>query len=186
MRKAIYPGSFDPVHPGHLYVIEQASKMFDEVIVIVAENPSKKYDVSANVRLTFIDALVSDFKNVRVDITNKTLAEYCKAYDVHFVIRGLRNGNDLEYERAQEFYTKQLAGDFDLNYVYINTPSKLMNYSSTFMKQFKKYSTKEQFRNLFRDGWALRSEDVSLIDLMYDVYSGNYIAYADKFYFGEK
>ena len=181
MRKAIYPGSFDPVHPGHLHVIEQASKLFDEVIVIVAENPAKHYDVSANVRLTFISALVSDFKNVRVDITNRTLADYCFTYNINFVIRGLRNGADLEYERAQEFYTKQLAGCFDLNYVYINTPAKLMNYSSTFMKQFRKYGTQEQFRTLFREGWALRSEDVSVINLMYDVYAGNYQAYAKQF-----
>lgn len=170
MRKAIYPGSFNPIHPGHLRIIESISKVFDEVIVLVAENPEKQYNVSAEIRKNYISNLCSDFKNVKVDITSKTLAEYCQENDIHFVIRGLRDSKDLTHERAQEFYVKHLLNtDFDLEYIYMVT--ELSYYSSSNIRQFIQYSTKQQFRNMFRSGWPLRSEDVEIIDAMYDDYS---------------
>lgn len=170
MRKAVYPGSFNPIHPGHLRIIESISKVFDEVIVLVAENPEKQYDISSATRKYFISNLCSDFKNVKVDVTSKTLAEYCQDNDIHFVIRGLRDSKDLTNERAQEFYTKHLLNyGYDLEYIYMVT--ELGYYSSSNFRQFVKYSTKQQFRNMFRSGWALRSEDVAIIDAMYDEYS---------------
>lgn len=170
MRKAVYPGSFNPIHPGHLQIIEAASKVFDEVIVLVAENPEKHYSVSAETRMQYISKLCSNISNVTVDSTSSSLATYCIENDIHFVVRGLRDGTDLNYERAQEFYTLNMVPfGFELDYIYFATA--LTNYSSTGVRQFVKYCTKQQFRNMFRSGWALRSEDVEIIDAIHEDYS---------------
>ena len=158
-KVAVYPGSFNPVHPGHLHVIRQAAEVFDEVIVLVAENPEKTYKVPAEVRAHWIDEMTTGFhwkKNIVIDISSKSLVEYCKEHDVKFIVRGIRNGTDLEFERAQCEYNQVLSDEpANINYVYF-TPSKHVEHlSSTFVRQFVKYATFEKMVNLyFLGGWG--------------------------------
>ena len=91
-KVAVYPGSFNPVHPGHLHVIRQAAEVFDEVIVLVAENPEKTYKVPAEVRAHWIDEMTTGFqwkKNIVIDISSKSLVDICRFIAQNLIIFAL-------------------------------------------------------------------------------------------------
>ena len=95
---AIYPGSFDPITNGHLDIIERASKLFDEVIVVLAINPSKHTTFSIEERLDMIRVSVAHLKNVQVDSTKGLTLSYAKEKGACTLIRGLRAVTDFEFE----------------------------------------------------------------------------------------
>ena len=98
MKKAIYPGSFDPVHYGHLDVIRRAAQMFDELTVSVLNNKVKTPLFSVEERVKILKEAVKDIPNVKVESFSGLLVDYAKEKDVHVVIRGLRAITDFEYE----------------------------------------------------------------------------------------
>ena len=97
-RIAIYPGSFDPITNGHLDIINRASKLFDEVIILVAYNKEKKARFSAKDRVSMIKESISKFKNVSVDSYSGLTMEYAKNKGAIALIRGIRVVSDFEYE----------------------------------------------------------------------------------------
>ena len=158
-KVAVYPGSFNPVHPGHLHVIRQAAELFDKVYVLVAENPEKLYKVPADVRASWLDKMTTGFywkKNVIIDISSKSLVDYCKDHNIEFVVRGLRDGKDLDYEKVQAEYNRVLSDEpAKLKYVYFTTPAHAAHLSSSSIRQFIKYATFEKMVNLyFLGGWG--------------------------------
>ena len=98
MRRAIYPGSFDPVTNGHLDVIERARKLFDEVVVAVADNDEKQPLFSLKERLDLLRETAGRIGNVRVAQFKGLLVEFARAEDAGAVIRGLRAVSDFEFE----------------------------------------------------------------------------------------
>ena len=108
MKKAIYPGSFDPVHYGHLDVIRRAAQMFDELTVSVLNNKVKTPLFSVEERVKILKEAVKDIPNVKVESFSGLLVDYAKEKDVHVVIRGLRAITDFEYELHGPF--KDLFG----------------------------------------------------------------------------
>lgn len=98
MKVAVYPGSFDPITYGHLDVLERALKVFDKVIVLIADNPDKKYRFTIEDRLEMIKETVKDMKSVEVDYTSGLTVEYAKECGASCLIRGLRAVTDFEYE----------------------------------------------------------------------------------------
>ena len=98
MKIAIFAGSFDPLTNGHLNIIQRASMLFDKVIVLLAINPDKHYRLSLATRLSILRDCVSSFNNVSVDFTNGLTVDYAKTHNAKFLVRGLRNRNDFEYE----------------------------------------------------------------------------------------
>src|SRR5437667_9099186 len=98
MRRAIYPGSFDPVTNGHLDVIERARKLFDEVIVAVAHNDEKQPLFSLEERLELLRETAGKIDHVRIAEFNGLLVEFASAEKAGAVIRGLRAVSDLEFE----------------------------------------------------------------------------------------
>jgi len=97
-RKAIYPGSFDPITLGHIDIIERASKMFDEVYVGVLVNVNKNPLFSIDERLEMIKESVAHLSNVKVVSFGGLLVEFAKQNNINFIIRGLRAVTDFEYE----------------------------------------------------------------------------------------
>src|ERR1044072_6368769 len=98
MRKAIYPGSFDPLTNGHLDVIERASKLFDQVIVAVANNDGKNPLFTLAERRELVDHSVGFLKNVEADTFDGLLVEYVEQRSGQAIVRGLRAVSDFEFE----------------------------------------------------------------------------------------
>ena len=98
MNKAIYPGSFDPFTNGHLDILNRASQVFDEVIVLVAINPAKKTTFTVAERIAILEETLKDLKNVRVDSYEGLTVDYARKVGAKHIIRGLRAVMDFEYE----------------------------------------------------------------------------------------
>ena len=97
MRRAIYPGSFDPVTNGHLDVIERARKLFDEVVVAIAYNDQKQPFFSLEERLDFLQQMTASLGGVKVLPLDGLLVEFAVQHDAHAVVRGLRAVSDFEF-----------------------------------------------------------------------------------------
>lgn len=108
MRRAIYPGSFDPVTNGHLDVIERAAKLFDEVIVAVAVNDQKRSLFTADERTALIAGAVGGWRNVRVSRFDGLLVEFAAAQQASAVVRGLRAVSDFEFEFQMALMNRKL------------------------------------------------------------------------------
>jgi pantetheine-phosphate adenylyltransferase len=98
MKRAICPGSFDPITYGHLDIIGRASAQFDEVIVAVGNNRSKEGYFTVEERTNMIAETTAKFGNVKVDSWKGLLGDYCRANNVDVIIKGLRAMSDFEYE----------------------------------------------------------------------------------------
>jgi len=108
MRRAIYPGSFDPATNGHLDVIERARKLFDEVIVAVAHNDEKQPLFSLDERLDLLRQTVGEIDNVRIAEFKGLLVEFAKEEKARAVIRGLRAVSDFEFEFQMALMNRKL------------------------------------------------------------------------------
>jgi pantetheine-phosphate adenylyltransferase len=113
MRRAIYPGSFDPVTNGHLDVVERARKLFDEVIVAVAHNDEKQALFSLDQRLNLLRETVGKIDNIRVAQFEGLLVDFARAEKAHAVIRGLRAVSDFEFEFQMALMNRKLEGDLE-------------------------------------------------------------------------
>lgn len=98
MKRAVCPGSFDPITYGHLDIIERASAQFDEVIVAVGNNRAKEGYFTVEERMQMIVETTAKFGNVKVDSWKGLLGEYCKANNIDVIIKGLRAMSDFDYE----------------------------------------------------------------------------------------
>lgn len=104
MKKAVYPGSFDPITRGHVDLIERASKIFDELVVLVAASSQKQALFSSAERVALIKASLSHLKNVKVESFAGLTTEYMKRDKIQVLVRGLRQVEDFEYERSMAQY----------------------------------------------------------------------------------
>jgi len=108
MKRAIFPGSFDPLTLGHCEIIRKATQVFDQVIVSVGNNSEKKYMFSLDQRLNFIS---SEFKNNPLVIVEKydgLTAKFCKNKNIKHIVRGLRNPGDFEFEKKIALFNNSL------------------------------------------------------------------------------
>lgn len=108
MRRAIYPGSFDPVTNGHLDVVQRAARLFDEVIVAVAHNEQKTGLFSMDERRHLLEQTVGELPNVRVAQFSGLLVDYARKEGVNAVIRGLRAISDFEFEFQMALMNRKL------------------------------------------------------------------------------
>ncbi|NQT96742.1 MAG: pantetheine-phosphate adenylyltransferase [Candidatus Marinimicrobia bacterium] len=98
MKRVIYPGTFDPVTFGHLDIAKRASKLFDEVIFVVAVNPAKTSFFTTEERVDLIKAVAIDIPNIEVTSTKNLIADFAHEVSAIALIRGLRHVSDFEYE----------------------------------------------------------------------------------------
>jgi pantetheine-phosphate adenylyltransferase len=98
MRRAVCPGSFDPITNGHLDVIERASHLFDEIVVVVGTNVSKNRLFEPDERIEMIREATARLPNVSVDAFRGLLVDFCVAHDVKVIVKGLRAVSDFDYE----------------------------------------------------------------------------------------
>ena len=109
MKRAIYPGSFDPVTYGHLDVIRRSANIFDELIVGILNNVQKTPLFSVEERVKILKEVTKDLPNVKVEPFSGMLVEYAKANDIQVNVRGLRSMTDFEYEMQIAQYNNQLS-----------------------------------------------------------------------------
>ena len=138
LTKAVVSGSFDPITKGHLYVIEQARKMVDEVIVLLANNPEKRYHFTLEERRRIIEAAVrerlGDVSDVRVEAMPNAqfTAKLAHAMGATLVVRGLRNVVDFEYEHSQQLINTAIEPE--VTTVFVMPPTDLIAVSSSAIK----------------------------------------------------
>ncbi|MGH9823761.1 MAG: pantetheine-phosphate adenylyltransferase [Blastocatellia bacterium] len=107
MRRAIYPGTFDPITNGHLDIIERSARLFDEVIVALLVNVEKKPMFTTGERIEMIRSVLS-WDNVRVDTFEGLLVHYGVAQQAHVIVRGIRAVSDYEYELQMAMMNRRL------------------------------------------------------------------------------
>ncbi|MFF0145595.1 phosphopantetheine adenylyltransferase [Amycolatopsis sulphurea] len=110
MRRAVCPGSYDPATNGHLDIIERASALFDEVVVAVGVNKSKKGLFSVEERMEMLREITAKLPNVRVDSWHGLLVDYCRDNDIAAVAKGLRSVSDFDYELQMAQMNRELTG----------------------------------------------------------------------------
>lgn len=137
MKRVVYPGSFDPITNGHLDIIERASKIFDEVIVVVLINPDKEGLFTIEERVSLIQRVTSSFKNVTVDFYNGLLINFMKDKDSKIIIKGLRAVSDFEYEFQMALMNNKL--DNEIETVFMMTSAQYSYLSSSSVKQVAKF-----------------------------------------------
>ncbi|RKX97486.1 MAG: pantetheine-phosphate adenylyltransferase [Spirochaetes bacterium] len=112
-RTAIYPGSFDPPTNGHYDIIKRSARLFDRVIVAVAENPTKVYFFSIEERMEMLREITKDFENIEVDYFKGLLVDYAERKGAITIIRGLRALSDFEYEFELALMNRHLNQNVD-------------------------------------------------------------------------
>jgi pantetheine-phosphate adenylyltransferase len=108
MRKAMYPGTFDPITIGHVDVMERAAKLVDELHVVIAENMNKKHTFSVDERIAFVKKVTAHIPNVVISSTKDLVVRYAASLNIFLVIRGLRNISDYENEYALYQYNRNI------------------------------------------------------------------------------
>lgn len=135
MKKAIYPGSFDPVTMGHLDIIRRAAKLFDEVTVVVMTNVKKKntHAFTVEERVDLLERCTKDLANVQIDSYGGLLAEYARNAGAVAVVKGLRAVSDFEDEFQQSLTNKKLNPELET--VFLTADADSMFLSSSVVKQ---------------------------------------------------
>ena len=136
MSKAVFPGSFDPPTNGHLNIIQRASKMFEEVDVLIAVNEEKKYFFSQEERLNFLKELVSPYKNVSVHTWNGLVVDYAEQNHANVLIRGVRNVTDFGYEFDLSLMNYTLNSNIET--IFMPTEQKFLLLKSSLIKELAK------------------------------------------------
>ena len=137
MKRAIYPGSFDPVTNGHVDIILRSSKIVDKLIVGVLNNSAKKSLFSVEERVSMLKELTKDLPNVEVTSFDGLLVDYMREIDASIILRGLRAVTDFEYE-LQIAQTNHIENT-DIETIFLTTNLQYSYLSSTIVKEFASY-----------------------------------------------
>ncbi|HNQ43362.1 MAG TPA: pantetheine-phosphate adenylyltransferase [Candidatus Cloacimonadota bacterium] len=132
-HNAIYPGTFDPITLGHLNILEKAAKMFDEVILAVADYTGKQNYFSLQERLSLCQATTSHLENVKVLSFSGLVVDFARSQDCRIMIRGLRAVSDFEYELSLALTNIKLAGEIET--IFLVPSLRYMYLSSSMIRQ---------------------------------------------------
>lgn len=137
IRTAVISGTFDPITVGHLDVVIRASKLFDNVVIAVSTNAQKQNVFPDEIRVNAVKASVSDIKNVKVELCDGLLAEFCNRYENPVLVRGARSGSEFDYERSLFVINKDLGVP---ETVVLPAESGMDHISSTYVRELIKYN----------------------------------------------
>lgn len=133
MRRAVCPGSFDPIHNGHVEIIARAANLFDEVLVAVSDNPAKKYRFAAEERLEMAADTFAAIKGVHVVLMGPgLLADFCRSHGVDVIVKGLRSVTDYQYELPMAVMNRHLSG---VETVFLPAENNYSHLSSSLLKE---------------------------------------------------
>ncbi|KQQ41695.1 MULTISPECIES: pantetheine-phosphate adenylyltransferase [Nocardioides] len=132
MRRAVCPGSFDPVTLGHLDIVGRAASLFDEVVVAVGVNASKNRMFTAEERMDMLREACAPWSNVRVDGFSGLLTTFCSEHGVHAIVKGLRAVSDFDYELQMAQMNASLS---DVETVFVPTSPEFSFLASSLVKE---------------------------------------------------
>ncbi len=112
-KKAVFPGTFDPITKGHESVIKRAIPIFDEIIIAIGINPEKKCLFEIEKRIGWIKKVFKDYPSVKVETYSGLTVDFCKASKANYIIRGLRGTTDFEFERSIALMNNKLENGID-------------------------------------------------------------------------
>jgi len=132
MKKAIFPGSFDPFTLGHLDILKRSLLLFDEIIVGVGKNINKKTMFSEKQRVSFIKDCFKNESRIKVESYDGLTIDFCKKNDANFIVRGIRNNGDFEFEKAIARTNRKLS---KIETVFLLTSAKTYFISSGIVRE---------------------------------------------------
>jgi pantetheine-phosphate adenylyltransferase len=136
VRRAVCPGSFDPVTNGHVDVIFRAAALYDELVVAVLVNPGKAGLFSVDERMDLLREALADRPNVTVASFQGLLVDYCRTHDIPVIVKGLRAVGDFEYELQMAQMNRELAG---IETLFVPTAPQVGHLSSSLVKQISQF-----------------------------------------------
>lgn len=119
-RRAVYPGTFDPITYGHIDIIKRAARIFDELIVAVADNSIKNPLLSTEERVDLVKQSVRGMNNVKVESFSELMVDYVQSRKINVVVRGLRMVSDFEYEFQMALTNRRLNKDIEVIFMMPN------------------------------------------------------------------
>ena len=137
MKRAIFPGSFDPFTIGHESIVLRALDLFDEIIISIGYNSQKKGFFSVENRVKIIEKIFEDNNKVTVKTYSNLTVDYCKENNITFILRGLRTASDFEYERAIAQMNHYMSENIET--VFLLTEAKHTPVSSTILREILKH-----------------------------------------------
>ena len=132
MKRALFPGSFDPITLGHTDIIERSLTLFDEVVVAIGDNSQKHYMFDLEKRIGFIESIYHDRPQVKVTAYTGLTIDSCQKIGADFILRGLRNPADFEFEKAIAHTNRKLSG---IETVFFLTATKTAYISSSIVRE---------------------------------------------------
>lgn len=132
-RIAVFPGSFDPITLGHCDIINRALPLFDKIIVAIGQNSGKNYMFSLEKRKQFLEETFKDYPNIEIDTYEGLTVDYCLRKKANFILRGLRNPADFEFEKAIAHTNRALTKQ-QLETVFLLTSSGKSYISSSIVR----------------------------------------------------
>lgn len=136
MKTAVFAGSFDPITKGHLDIVKRVLPLFDKVIIAMGINSVKKYYFDTEQRVKFLEATFAAYDKVEIDTYQQLTAFYCKERGINFLVRGLRNGTDFDYENTIAHLNANV-GD-NLETIFLTAAPEYSYYSSTVVREILK------------------------------------------------
>ena len=109
MKKAVFPGSFDPITIGHVDIVKRGIKVFDEIIIAVGDNTNKKYMFPKEKRVEFVKQTFNNYDNIKIESYDGLTIDFCKKNNTEFMIRGLRNPADFEFEKSIALTNREMT-----------------------------------------------------------------------------
>jgi len=137
MMKAAFPGSFDPPTSGHINIIQRAASIFDELVVIVAENKQKKYLFSAEERASMMKELVKDKKNISVAVCESLIVDFLRKMNINLLVRGVRGLEDFSYEFDLSMMNRTL--DPEIETIFMTTDPEYFVIRSSSIKELASF-----------------------------------------------
>lgn len=139
-RIAVFPGSFDPVTLGHVNIVERALPLFDKIIIAIGVNSQKQSFFPAEQRVSWLKEIFSKYPNVQVQSYEGLTVEFCNSVNAQYILRGVRNSIDFEYERTIAALNKSMYTNIE-TVILVSAP-EFSHVSSTIVRELIRYKGK--------------------------------------------